>query len=391
MTTGRARSLAFYLPQFHPIPENDEWWGAGFTEWRNVARGAPRFPGHQQPHLPGELGFYDLRLPEVRAAQAELARAPRHRRVLLLPLLVRRPAAARAAVRRGARVGEPDFPFCLCWANENWTRALGRLATRRARRAALLRRRRPRAHPPAGSVPSPTRATCGSTASRCSSSTARRACPTRGAPPTSGGRRPQRLGVGELYLCRVESFPNERGDPRRLGFDAAVEFQPNWRQIRHPRCAAESARIAHRLGVTRFDPAYTTYDYRTLVAGALTRPTPPYTRYPCVTPRWDNTAASCRRARDRHTARRPSSTATGCVAHARPRRPGSCSSSTRGTSGARAPTWSRATLGGAPTSKPTAMLCARPRMPRHEDRARARPAGRRCIAVPARDHVPIGH
>jgi hypothetical protein len=117
----RARVLALYLPQFHPIPENDEWWGPGFTEWTNVARARPLFRGHDQPHLPGELGFYDLRLPETRHAQAELAREHGVEAFVYWHYWF---GGERLLERPFAEVlssGEPDFPFCLAWANHSWT------------------------------------------------------------------------------------------------------------------------------------------------------------------------------------------------------------------------------------------------------------------------------
>ncbi len=117
------RAIALYLPQFHPVPENSEWWGPGFTEWTNTARARPLFPGHRQPHIPGQLGFCDLRLAETRQDQADLARAygiegfcyyhywfGHGRRILERP------------ITEVIESGEPNFPFCLAWANGTWSR-----------------------------------------------------------------------------------------------------------------------------------------------------------------------------------------------------------------------------------------------------------------------------
>jgi lipopolysaccharide biosynthesis protein len=122
MSDFKARAIAFYLPQYHPIPENDEWWGKGFTEWTNVTKAKPLFKGHYQPHLPADLGFYDLRVPEVREEQAALARANgiegfcywhywfgNGKKILERP------------ITEIIENGKPDFPFCLAWANETWS------------------------------------------------------------------------------------------------------------------------------------------------------------------------------------------------------------------------------------------------------------------------------
>src|SRR5215204_6520635 len=118
----RARVFAYYLPQFHPIPENDQWWEKGFTEWTNVGSAVPLFKGHQQPRIPTDLGYYDLRLPEVREAQANLARSSGvegfiywhyyfggGKRLLEMP------------INEVLKTGKPDFPFCLGWANQSWS------------------------------------------------------------------------------------------------------------------------------------------------------------------------------------------------------------------------------------------------------------------------------
>lgn len=279
-----AKLIAFHLPQFYPTPYNDEWWGKGFTEWTNVTKARPRFRGHYQPRLPADLGFYDLRLSEARDAQAALASQYgiygfcyyhywfHGKRLLELP------------VDEILKLGTPAFPFCLCWANENWTRIWDGSERQilmpqsyseqddlnhiRSLAASFSDPRYIRVDGKpiflvyrSAALPSPKRTT------------------------DLWREEAQRLGIGQLYLCHVENnFGDPRIDPAQHGFDAAVEFQPKLRLIP----PSFAARVKGKL-LPMFPNTHVS-SYAELVKNSLAEEPPQYPRYPCVCPDWDNTS-----------------------------------------------------------------------------------------------------
>ncbi|HEX5755146.1 MAG TPA: glycoside hydrolase family 99-like domain-containing protein, partial [Arenimonas sp.] len=281
MNPARVKALAFLLPQFHPIPENDAWWGKGFTEWRNVTRARPNFVGHHQPQLPADLGFYDLRMPEARAAQAELARQYgihgfcyyyywfAGQRLLEKPL---------DAVLQS---GEPDFPYCICWANENWTRTwdgnarevlLGQQHSQEDSlafiRSLIPHFRDPRyIHVDGAPMLLVYRVDI---------------IPDMAATAQLWRDECRRQGIERLHLVAVQSFGI--GDPRPYGFDAAVEFPPHGTDLTW-NCNAEfSGRMVNA------DFSGHLVDVAQVIERAIERPRDPYPLYRGVFPAWDNTA-----------------------------------------------------------------------------------------------------
>jgi lipopolysaccharide biosynthesis protein len=272
------RLIAFYLPQFYPIPENDQWWGKGFTEWANVTKAQPLFPGHYQPHLPADLGFYDLRLPETRQAQADLARqydvygfCYHHYWFQGLRLLGE-------PVNALLETGQPDFPFCLSWANESWTRRWDGLShdylmlqefspeDDLAHIRWLLR-----------VFEDPRYIKIDNKPLFLVYNLKAMPYPVRTAQIWREEAR--RNGFPDLYLCKAESFADYT-DPADDGFDAVVDFPPHAIDLVLPKLVAPY-------------PAFQTnsiFDYARYVDAKLDQPEPPFRKLGGIVPAWDNTA-----------------------------------------------------------------------------------------------------
>lgn len=289
------RLIAFYLPQYHPIPENDEWWGKGFTEWTNAVKARPLFPGHYQPHLPADLGFYDLRVPEVRQAQADLAREYgiygfcyyhywfSGRRILNRPF------------DEVLASGRPDFPFCLSWANEDWTRAWD------GRSGYVLLKQSYSEQDDSAHIGSLIPAFRDKRYIRIDGKPLFLVYRTELLPNPSQTAEiwretAARAGIGDLYLARVESFRSGI-EPKEIGFDAAVEFAPDWRNLPTRKFRGLWHSLLIKAGLLpRGYAEHCVYDYQSMVDAMLHKPEPSYVCFHGVTPSWDNSPRKSRGA-----------------------------------------------------------------------------------------------
>ena len=286
------RLIAFYLPQFHPIPENDELVGSRIHGMADEAAGRPLFPGHYQPHAPGELGCYDLRHGEIRVAQAALAASYGIDAFCYYHYWFEGKRLLETPFQAVLDSGTPAFPFCLCWANEPWTRRYD------GRRRHVLMPQTYSDRDDLDHIRWLSRAFLDERYLRVDGKAL--FLVYRGGHLPSASRtietwraEARKLGVGELLVCSVESnFRWERaGDPGRRGFDASVEFQPD--------VYAHSFASSLRAALKEFGAANVARcmlhrsqlrSYTQLAETAMAGGTTSHRRFPCVAPSWDNTA-----------------------------------------------------------------------------------------------------
>jgi len=287
----KVRAIAFYLPQYHPIPENDEWWGKGFTEWTNVTKAKPAFPGHYQPHLPADLGFYDLRLPEVRDAQANLAREYGIYGFCYYHYWFHGKRMLERPFNEVLDSGKPDFPFCLCWANENWTRRWDALENE------MLIEQKYSEEDDRQHIQWLSKAFQDQRYIRVNDKPIFLVYRTWSLPDplktTSIWREEaQRLGIGEIFLCAVESHSlSKYDDPTTIGFDASVEFQPNTSFLGHLTSYKIKYKIRQYINLLIWHrKPHNIYSYDWFIKHSHKKQSVPYKRFRCVTPSWDNTA-----------------------------------------------------------------------------------------------------
>lgn len=278
LSSKPVKLICFYLPQFHPISENDAWWGEGFTEWSNVRPAQPQFAGHYQPHIPGELGYYSLLDPAVQRRQTELAKLYGIEGFCFYFYWFGGKRLLETPIENFLKDASLDLPFCLCWANENWSRRWDGLDSEiliaqqhspeddlafithvsqymrdaryiRIDGKPLLLVYRPSLLPSAKETAERWRTWC------------------------------RANGIGDIYLAYTQSF--EAVDPAKYGFDAAIEFPPN---------NSAPPNITNSVTPLTEDFGATVYDWRIFVERSEKYRRSDYKLFRSVCPAWDNTA-----------------------------------------------------------------------------------------------------
>ena len=285
----KPRAIAFYLPQYHPIPENDDWWGKGFTEWINVTKARPLFKGHYQPQLPADLGFYDLRVPEARGAQAALASEYGIHGFCYYHYWFHGKRLLERPFNDVLEAGKPSLPFCLCWANENWTRRWDGLD------AELLIEQQYSPEDDLNHIRWLIRAFKDSRYIKVDGKPllliyrfSRLPEPAR--TMEVWDQEARKAGFPGIFLCNVESDAKERGFAARYPLGGAVEFAPDWTVMPTPLYSGRVWNLARRFSlVRRMLPKFGVMRYDDLVKNMLEKPVPRYRRFMGVTPSWDNT------------------------------------------------------------------------------------------------------
>ncbi|MCY1128042.1 glycoside hydrolase family 99-like domain-containing protein [Frigidibacter sp. RF13] len=274
----RVKLIAFYLPQYHPFPENDEWWGKGFTEWTNVGKAVPNFVGHYQPHCPIHFGYYDLRVPQVMEDQARVLKEYGLHGFSYYFYWFGGKILMETPLKAMLDNPKADAPFCFTWANENWTRRWDGaeenvlIAQKHSIEdsLALLRHFAVYFADPryirvddkplfivyrADIIPDLKNIVA------------------------AWREEAKRLGFKGLYIVGAQSFGVT--DPRPYGFDAAVEFPPH---------GMASDSIRHEVEIVNPDYTGPIYNYEQIVDNAVTRPEPSYKLFRTAMLSWDNTA-----------------------------------------------------------------------------------------------------
>jgi O-antigen biosynthesis protein len=278
---NKVRQIAFYLPQYHPTPENDYYWGQGFTEWTNVSKARPAYGGHYQPHLPADLGFYDLRVKQTMQRQADMARRYGLAGFCVYYYNFGRRRALDLAFE--AMVADPtiDFPYCVCWANENWTRhwdggTKELIFEQKYDLETLLK-----------VIADATRYATDPRYIRVNGKPLFVVYRPLLLPDVRAFARMCRqgfrdAGFNEVHLVYVESMEtaSKLPPPVDIGFDACIEFPPQGLAVK----AADQTQ-----NIIRENFAGVRYDYGTTVIESVSRTSVGYKRYPSVFPSWDNT------------------------------------------------------------------------------------------------------